>query len=262
MSIRLDKWLSNQGIGSRNEVNAMIRAGRVRVNGVMATLPKMKIDLQDRVTFDQDEIPYVRYRYFMLNKPEGIISATKDRHETVMDRIRPEDQAGHRLFPVGRLDRDTTGLLLISDDGRLAHALLSPAHHVEKEYRVLLDRPIESWMIERFREGLRIPPDSEDTLPATLEALPDHCGRVIIVEGRYHQVKRMFEAVGRKVLKLERRRMGPLTLDKNLELGAYRALTEEEISSLFDAAGLNREEKSAFDLAQGARTGLRNGKQE
>lgn len=236
VTIRLDKWLSHQGFGSRREVNALIRSGRVQVNGKVVTIPKTAIAETDHVQCDTETIRYQQYVYFLLHKPKGVLSATRDRRQTVLDLLRPEDR--HRpLFPVGRLDRDTTGLVLLTDDGRLAHALLSPRRHVEKEYFVEVDIPIDETLITRFAEGILLQPENILTRPAQLFMRQDGRASVIITEGKYHQVKRMFAAGNRTVLSLHRHRMGPLELDDDLAEGQYRPLSEEEIEQLRIAAG-------------------------
>ena len=236
VTIRLDKWLSHQGFGSRREVNALIRSGRVQVNGKVVTIPKTAIAETDYVQCDTETIRYQQYVYFLLHKPKGVLSATRDRRQTVLDLLRPEDRI-RPLFPVGRLDRDTTGLVLLTDDGRLAHALLSPRRHVEKEYFAEVDIPIDEALIARFAEGIHLQPENILTRPAQLSMRQDGRVSVIITEGKYHQVKRMFAAGNRTVLSLHRHRMGPLELDDDLAEGRYRPLSEEEIEQLRIAAG-------------------------
>ncbi|MBY0584890.1 rRNA pseudouridine synthase [Murdochiella sp. Marseille-P8839] len=236
VTIRLDKWLSHQGFGSRREVNALIRSGRVQVNGKVVTIPKTAIAETDHVQCDTETIRYQQYVYFLLHKPKGVLSATRDRRQTVLDLLRPEDRI-RPLFPVGRLDRDTTGLVLLTDDGRLAHALLSPRRHVEKEYFAEVDIPIDEALIARFAEGIHLQPENILTRPAQLSMCQDGRVSVIITEGKYHQVKRMFAAGNRTVLSLHRHRMGPLELDDDLAEGQYRPLSEEEIEQLRIAAG-------------------------
>ncbi|WP_075967952.1 pseudouridine synthase [Murdochiella massiliensis] len=236
VTMRLDKWLSHQGLGSRREVNALIRSGRVQVNGKVVTIPKTAIAETDLVQCDTQAIRYQQYVYFLLHKPKGVLSATRDRRQTVLDLLRPEDRL-RPLFPVGRLDRDTTGLVLLTDDGRLAHALLSPRRHVEKEYFVEVDIPIDETLITRFAEGILLQPENILTRPAQLSMRQDGRASVIITEGKYHQVKRMFSAGNRTVLSLHRHRMGPLELDDDLAEGQYRPLNEEEIEQLRIAAG-------------------------
>lgn len=234
MRVRLDKYLADLGTESRSGVKQLIKKGRVQVNGMVQARPDAKVDTDiDRVCLDGQELTYHEYEYFMLNKPAGVVSASRDPHSaTVLDLI--EEKTRKDLFPVGRLDRDTVGLLLITNDGPLAHRLLSPVHHVEKVYRVLLDGPVSETDQAAFQEGIDIGDDTL-TLPAALE-IPDGARPkevlVRIHEGRYHQIKRMFAARGRRVLALKRLSMGPLTLDEALEEGESRRLTEMELDSL------------------------------
>ena len=232
--IRLDKFLSEMGVGTRQEVKQYIRKGKVEVDGEIAKRPELKVDeTKANVTLDGERIGYASYVYYMLNKPSGVVSATEDKREkTVIDLIK--GQKRKNLFPVGRLDKDTVGLLLITNDGNLAHRLLSPKHHVDKCYFTRVTGQIHEEDIHRFKEGLDIG-DEKKTLPADLEILSSgeiSEAKVTICEGRYHQVKRMFEAIGCKVIYLKRLSMGSLTLDPALEKGAFRKLTEEEIAAL------------------------------
>ena len=232
--IRLDKFLSEMGVGTRQEVKQYIRKGKVEVDGEIAKRPELKVDeTKAHVTLDGERIGYASYVYYMLNKPAGVVSATEDKREkTVIDLIK--EQKRKDLFPVGRLDKDTVGLLLITNDGNLAHRLLSPKHHVDKCYFTRVIGQIHEEDIHRFKEGLDIG-DEKKTLPADLEILSSgeiSEAKVTICEGRYHQVKRMFEAIGCKVIYLKRLSMGSLTLDPALEKGAFRKLTEEEIAAL------------------------------
>lgn len=236
MQVRLDKWLSNQGYGSRREVNLLIRSGRVRVDGQVVTVPKTKVFTSACVQLDTQDIPYREYVYFLLHKPAGVLSATRDKRETVLDLLRPEDRV-RPIFPAGRLDRDTTGLVLLTDDGPLAHAILSPRHHIEKEYFATLDGPVDTALVDRFREGILLEPEHIVTRPAQLSVLEDGRCRVVITEGKYHQIKRMFAAGGRNVLALHRHRVGPLVLEESLREGMYRPLTQKEVEALQDAAG-------------------------
>lgn len=228
--IRLDKYLADMGIGTRSEVKKNIIKGMVTVNAVTVKKPEYKIDTTtDTVFFQEQEIGYVAYEYFMLNKPAGVISATEDkREETVIDLI--EGRQRKDLFPVGRLDKDTEGLLLITNDGALAHRLLSPKKHVDKQYYATVQGIVTDEDVKRFAQGLDIG-DSKPTLPAELrivESGSESIVEITIREGRYHQIKRMFEAVDKKVLSLKRLAMGSLQLDSALKPGEYRKLTEEE----------------------------------
>ncbi len=232
-NIRLDKYLADMGIGSRSEVKNFIRKGTVTVNGKIEKSPECKISpTADEVCYNKEKISYLEYEYYMFHKPSGCVSATEDKiHRTVLDYI---DTKRKDLFPVGRLDRDTEGLLFITNDGNLAHALLSPKRHVEKTYYARIRGRVTASHQEAFRQGLDIG-DEKKTLPAELNILSSDDISVItvsITEGRYHQVKRMFEAVGKEVIYLKRLSMGGICLDKTLLPGAYRRLTEEELAKL------------------------------
>ena len=231
--IRLDKFLCETGNGTRSEVKILIKKGLVSVNGETAKKPEMKIRVAaDIVCLQGQKIVYEAVQYFLLNKPAGCVSATKDRiSETVMSFL-PENRR-EDLFPVGRLDKDTEGLLLITNDGQLAHELLSPKKHVDKTYYAKIDGRVTEEHRQMFLEGLEIGDDSP-TLPAQLKILSSGDQSEIeltIQEGRFHQVKRMFEAVGTRVTYLKRISMGTLTLG-DLEPGSVRTLTEDEIAML------------------------------
>ena len=234
--MRLDKYLAEMGLGTRQEVKKQIRQGKVSVNGMVAKAPDMKInENSDEVTVDGHNISYVSYEYYMLNKPAGVISATEDRKDTtVIDLIR--DKKRKDLFPVGRLDKDTEGLLLITNDGDLAHRLLAPKKHVDKVYYAKINGVVTEEDVKRFAEGIDIGTDEEEmTRPAKLEIIKSGEESEIcltIHEGKFHQVKRMFLAVGKEVTYLKRERMGTLCLDENLKPGEYRLLTEEEIENV------------------------------
>lgn len=231
--MRLDKFLCETGNGTRSEVKTLIKKGMVSVNGETVKKPEMKIqEASDIVCLQGQKIVYEAVQYFLLNKPAGCVSATKDRiSETVMSFL-PENRR-EDLFPVGRLDKDTEGLLLITNDGQLAHELLSPKKHVDKTYYAKIDGKVTEEHRQMFLEGLEIGDDSP-TLPAQLKILSSGDQSEIeltIQEGRFHQVKRMFEAVGTKVTYLKRISMGTLTLG-DLEPGSVRTLTEDEIAML------------------------------
>ena len=231
--MRLDKYLAEMGIGTRKEIGKAVRAGRVTVNGQTVKNAAMQVTAEDEVSMDGVSVEYEEYVYYMLNKPAGVISATEDaRERTVLDLISERQRKG--LFPVGRLDRDTEGLLLITNDGGLAHRLLSPRHHVDKVYYARLDGPVGEAEKALFAQGLKVD-EALTALPAELEILePATEVRVTIREGKFHQVKRMFEAVGREVLYLKRLSMGPLALDESLPKGDYRRLTAEEESAIMN----------------------------
>ena len=234
MRIRLDKYLADMGCGTRSQVKREIAGGSVMVNGAPARRPEDKIDTEkDSVVFRGSPVGYVEYEYFMLNKPAGVVSATEDRKErTVLDLIDARQRKD--LFPVGRLDKDTEGLLLITNDGEMAHRLLSPKKHVDKVYYARVAGRITEEHVKLFAEGVDIG-DEKPALPAELTVLSS--GEIseielVIREGRFHQVKRMFQAAGGEVTYLKRLRMGSLVLDGGLEPGEYRKLTEEEVRAL------------------------------
>ena len=236
-TIRLDKFLADAQQGTRSEVKQLLKKGLVTVNGEIIKKSEHKIDPEhDRVCFGNQVISLQKEVYYMLNKPAGIISATEDRKErTVLDLFQAKDRRPE-LFPVGRLDKDTVGLLLITNDGALAHRLLSPRNHVDKTYLVHTDKAIPQEAIEAFEKGLDIG-DEKNTLPARLELLPHpslHQALVTIHEGRFHQIKRMFHAIGCEVIYLKRISMGSLILDEDLPEGSYRPLSDEELRTLLE----------------------------
>lgn len=237
--MRLDKYLCDNNIGTRSQVKEYIKKGQVTVNGQTEKKPDIKINEEtDTVTFQGQELHYRKYTYYMLNKPEGVVSATDDNTApTVVSLLAVPEQKD--LFPVGRLDKDTTGLLLLTNDGALAHALLSPKKHVDKAYLVKPEKPLSQEDIHRLEEGLDIG-DDKPTAPAKARLTENGDLLLTIHEGRFHQVKRMLQAVGNQVLTLERVSFGPLSLDPSLQRGEYRALTEAEIEAL---SGLGRNHK-------------------
>lgn len=235
--IRLDKYLADMGLGTRTEVKRDIKKGRISVNGEIVKSPEYKIDIQtDVVLADGKEIAYEELVYYMLNKPQGVVSATEDRRDkTVLDLI--SEKKRKDLFPVGRLDKDTEGLLLITNDGELAHNLLSPKKHVDKKYFVRLKAPLSEENRKRLEEGVDIGEDKL-TLPAQVFVLNEERdeAEIIIREGKFHQIKRMFHAVGNEVVFLKRLSMGSLVLDEALLPGEYRLLTPQEIERLKENA--------------------------
>lgn len=234
--MRLDKYLAEMGVGTRQEVKKQIRQGKAAVNGTVVKAADTKIDeTSDEVTISGRNISYVSYEYYMLNKPAGVVSATEDRRDTtVIDLIKEKKRKD--LFPVGRLDKDTEGLLLITNDGDLAHRLLAPKKHVDKVYYAKIDGMVTEEDVKRFAEGIDIGAEEEEmTRPAKLDIMrsaEESEIRLTIHEGKFHQVKRMFLAVGKEVTYLKRERMGTLCLDENLKPGEYRLLTEEEIENV------------------------------
>lgn len=232
--LRLDKYLADMSIGTRSEIKAWIRKGRVKLNHEVCRKPETKVELRvDTVSFDEVPVIYQGEIYLMLHKPAGVVSATTDNiNQTVLDLIHEEPKKD--LFPVGRLDKDTEGLLLLTNDGDLAHRLLSPRKHVDKVYYARVKGVVTEEDREKFLIGVPIE-EEYITLPAKLNILSSGEISVIeltIQEGKFHQVKRMFEAVGKEVIYLKRLSMGGLALDPELAPGEYRSLTEEEISYL------------------------------
>ena len=238
---RLDKLLSNMGAGSRTQVKEMIKAGLVTVNGTAARSPEIKLEPGvDIVTLKGKEIRYREHIYLMLNKPQGMISSTDDPRESVVIELLDEYWKGFRPFPVGRLDKDTEGLLLITNDGQLAHQLLSPKKGVGKTYYAEIDGVVLSEHIDSFKKGVKLE-DGYHTLPASLEVLKSDLlskVRVTIQEGKYHQVKRMFAAHGLRVVYLKRESMGSIVLDEALKPGEYRELKDNEIAVLKKEIGM------------------------
>lgn len=229
--LRLDKYLADSGIGSRSDVKKLLRKGSIRVNGEIVTAPEYKINSEtDEILYQDTLISRKDLVYYLLNKPAGYISATQDPDKpTVLSLI--HDTTHHDLFPVGRLDKDTEGLLLITNDGALSHALLSPKRHIDKTYYVETDSEIAGDAVSIFQKGMDIGDDTP-TLPAELTIVSPTSAYITIQEGRYHQVKRMFHVIGCEVTYLKRIRMGSLTLPDDLPIGQYRSLTEEELSML------------------------------
>lgn len=245
--MRLDKYLADMGAGTRSEVKKLIKGGLVKVDNAVVKNEGFKVNEQMAVECCGEMISYVHNEYYMLHKPAGVISATEDKKEkTVLDLI--GSKCRKDLFPVGRLDKDTEGLLLITNDGDMAHRLLSPKKHVSKVYYAKVFGAVTGEDIRKFADGIVISEDFK-ALPAKLEVLSvsEADGAYVseikteIFEGKFHQVKRMFEAVGKPVLYLKRLSMGPLLLDENLECGAYRPLTKDELDGLLAAIGREEE---------------------
>lgn len=232
--IRLDKYLAKMSVGSRSQVKQMIRKGQVCINGEIVKKAEQKVVIgRDVVSVDQKEISFVPYEYYMMYKPAGVVCATQDtKDKTVLDLI--QDTKNKDLFPAGRLDKDTEGLLLLTNDGQLAHQLLSPKKHVDKTYYAKIQGKVTQEDINIFANGMDIG-EKKKTLPAKLEILSSDAVSEIMItiqEGKFHQIKRMFEVVNKKVLYLKRMRFGPLVLDKSLKPGQYRNLTKAEIQML------------------------------
>lgn len=230
--MRLDKLLSECGVASRKEIRQLIRSGRVSVDGAAAASPEMKLDpYKALVCLDGTKIEYAKYHYYMMNKPAGVLSATDDgRQKTVLDLVTPEMRK-IGLFPVGRLDKDTTGLLILTNDGEFAHRVISPRSGIVKVYHARTEAPVDEADITAFKEGLTLG-DGTKCLPAGLKLLPDGSCLVEVMEGKYHQVKRMLSSRGKPVTELKRLSIGGLKLDKALLPGGFRALEENELCSV------------------------------
>lgn len=228
---RLDKILAAQGTWSRKNVKALIGRGMVMVDGTITRCPEKKIDPETaQVAIDGHFVTLRHHVYLLLNKPTGVVSATRDTsQQTVLDLV-PLHLRRRGLFPAGRLDKDTTGMMLITDDGDFAHRILAPKNHIPKVYLVRLDKPITHQMIEAFSQGLLLGKDH--CLPALLEVEEETLGRVTLYQGMYHQIKRMFGVFGAQVISLHRIAMGGLSLDKNLAEGVCRELTSQEIEKM------------------------------
>lgn len=227
--MRLDKFLANAGIGSRKDVKKIIKSKEITVNGVIVTDQQFIVSENDDIAYQLKPILYKPYLYYMMNKPSGVISATEDPyHKTVIDLI---DENHHLdLFPVGRLDIDTVGLLIITNDGALSHELLSPKKHVDKTYYVEFSGEYHDDIPSKFAKGIDI--GDYVTKPAQYEFITEKSCKITICEGKFHQVKRMMKAVGLDVTYLKRTSFGNLTLDELLEEGKYRELTQEELIKL------------------------------
>lgn len=232
---RLDKLIAGTGLYSRREVKQLIKEGRVLVDGKLPRSGEEKYDAETVcLEVDGQALRYSRFLYVMLHKPAGVLSATEDRRaETVLDLL-PEHLQKRELFPVGRLDKDTEGLLLLTDDGELAHRLLSPRYHVDKVYYARVEGQLQPEHCRRFAQGLLLA-DGLQCMPARLELLSPREALVTVQEGKFHQVKRMLAACGAPVSYLKRLSMGPLQLDESLPKGQWRELTAEELRSLQQA---------------------------
>ncbi|EIU5912287.1 rRNA pseudouridine synthase [Listeria monocytogenes] len=230
--MRLDKLLSHTGFGSRKEVKPLLKSGAVVVNGTIQKDSKTQVNPdKDQITVHGTPVVYQEFVYFMLHKPQNVVSATEDNvSETVIDLLAQEDTLTDP-FPVGRLDKDTEGLLIITNDGTLAHNLLSPKKHIDKTYYAKIDGDVTAADVEAFAAGIELD-DGYTCKPASLEIITPNEINVTIQEGKFHQVKRMFAAPGKTVSYLKRISMGNLQLDESLALGEYRPLTEAELAIL------------------------------
>ncbi len=233
---RLDKVIASQGKLSRSEVKRIAKEGRITVNGTVAKKSDIKVSETDEIAVDGVSLCYKKHIYIMLNKPQGVISATEDRtQKTVLDLV-PEELSRPGLFPAGRLDSDTTGFVLLTDDGDFAHRILSPKNHIMKTYHATLRDPLSDEDIGRFRAGLTLG-DGTTCLEAHVRVLSEGettVAEIKICEGKYHQVKRMFASIGNKVLMLRRVKMGALPLDEGLAEGECRELTDGEVKQMLD----------------------------
>ncbi|PTF52930.1 16S rRNA pseudouridine(516) synthase [Staphylococcus epidermidis] len=228
--MRLDKFLANMGVGTRSEVKQLLKKESVKVNQNIVKLPKLHVNPNsDEIMVNDEVVSYIDKVYIMLNKPKGYISATEDElYPTIIDLI-PE-YAHLNIFPVGRLDKDTEGLLLVTNDGQFNHEVMNPNKHVSKTYEVYSKHPITQFDIDKFKSGIEL---SDGKLkPAILKKVDDYVSHVTIYEGKYHQVKRMFHSIENEVLELKRIKIAQLELDHNLDLGSYRLLTQIDFDNL------------------------------
>ncbi|WP_341775717.1 pseudouridine synthase [Staphylococcus epidermidis] len=228
--MRLDKFLANMGVGTRSEVKQLLKKESVKVNQNIVKLPKLHVNPNsDEIMVNDEVVSYIDKVYIMLNKPKGYISTTEDElHPTIIDLI-PE-YAHLNIFPVGRLDKDTEGLLLVTNDGQFNHEVMNPNKHVSKTYEVYSKHPITQFDIDKFKSGIEL---SDGKLkPAILKKVDDYVSHVTIYEGKYHQVKRMFHSIENEVLELKRIKIAQLELDHNLDLGSYRLLTQIDFDNL------------------------------
>lgn len=235
--MRIDKYLANMNVGSRKGVHVLIKKGIITVNGDVVKTPKQQVKESDEVLVDGQEVNYQKYHYFLMNKPKGVLSATEDRSQrTVISLLKPQDQY-QRITPVGRLDKDTTGLLLLTNDGQLNHELLAPNKHVDKIYRAKIAGVADDETVKTFASGMTLG-DGTKLKPAELKILAqdeEHDSSEIeikIREGKYHQIKRMFGAIGMKVVELERISMGNLKLPEDLKRGNYIELSLDEVNKI------------------------------
>lgn len=246
--MRLDKFLCEAGAGTRSEVKQLLKKGVVTVNGTVEKAADKKVEETDRIALRGRELSYTKFRYYLLHKPSGVITATEDRHTpTVMGLLQGIDTRG--LFPVGRLDKDTEGLLLLTNDGALAHRLLSPRKHVDKKYLVKTKYPLSEEAVRQLTEGVDIG-DEKATMPARVKRLADTEIELTIREGRFHQVKRMLSAVGNELVYLKRLSIGSLLLPEDLKAGGFRELTKDELSRLQECGQIHAQEGKGTDDMQ------------
>ena len=238
--MRLDKLLSVAAVATRSETARAVRAGQITVNGTPARRADMQVDpAKDAVLYEGEPVIYKQFRYVLLNKPDGYVSATEDGRDPTVLELLPESLAAQGLFPCGRLDKHTLGLMLLTNNGELSHRLLSPRRHVTKKYAFRAKFPISKEDCIKFRSGLVLE-DGYETKPAEIELFEDgRSGIITLTEGKYHQIKRMLEALHNQITALERISFGPLLLDEGLSRGEWRELTPDEEAALFVAAELD-----------------------
>lgn len=233
--LRLDRWLVTLGVGSRSEVQKLVKKGGVQVNHAPVRDPAQQVDEASAVlTVNGQPLDGRLTRHVMLHKPAGLLTAARDKKQPTVMNLLPEVYSAIGCMPVGRLDKDTTGLLLLTTDGELNHRLLSPGRHVDKTYLAEVDGPLNASHVAAFAEGMTL--SDFEAQPARLEIVGPQTGRVTVHEGKFHQIKRMFSAVGREVMMLHRETFGSLTLDPNLPEGAWRELTDAELDALYQDA--------------------------
>lgn len=237
--MRLDKLLGLLGVATRSESKALLKAGRVRVNGERVRDGAFSVPDAAEITLDGQPLDIRVDRWVMFHKPLGVLTAAEDRRQTTVMDLLPPVYRSLGCMPVGRLDKDTTGLLLLTTDGELAHRLISPGRHVDKVYDARVAGELTQADADAFAAGIAL--KDFTALPARLEILAPNVGRVTVREGKYHQVRRMFGALGKPVEELKRLRFGPLALDEALSPGDYRELTKEETAALYAAAGMQHE---------------------
>lgn len=233
-AVRLDKIIADAGVASRREAKELVKAGRVRVDNAIASSAEAKYDpAVSTIYVDGEALDYKKNRYIMMNKPNGVLSATEDAgQQTVIDLL-PESLRKQELFPVGRLDKDTTGLLLLTNDGGFSHSIISPKRHVAKVYRAAVTGILDESDIRAFEEGIVLS-DGTECMPAKLSIERPSVGLATVYEGKYHQVKRMFASRGKHVTALHRLSIGGLELDPALKSGEFRELSEEERKKIFE----------------------------
>ena len=228
---RLDKVISSQTNYTRKDIKDLVKKKNILVNGEVVLKSDIKVDLSvDKISVFGEELIFKKFVYLMLNKPKGYVSATEDKNMPTVLELVPDEYLHRDLFPAGRLDRDTTGLMFITDDGDFAHNILSPKKHISKTYNVTIDIDMSDDMVSGFKEGVNL--NDGECKSASLEITGKNTGIVILTEGRYHQIKRMFGCFGAKVIELERTKMGNFSLPDDLELGCVREFTNEELDSV------------------------------